>query len=98
MRSLISPLLLVALVATAPLAAAPAKYLAGSHTDVLTLLAPPPAPGSQEDQVDMAAVLKVYATATPAESALAKAEGKLNVFDFHRVLGPWFQEDKLPKS
>ncbi len=95
MRSL---LLLLALVSMVPLRAAPAKYLADSHTDVLTLLAPPPVKGSQEDAVDFQTVLKVYATATPAETALATDEHVLTIFHYAPAIGPWFQKGKFPKT
>ncbi len=95
MRSLF---LLLALVSVVPLRAAPAKYLADSHTDVLTLLAPPPEPGSQEAAADLETAYRVYSTATPAQTALATDEHVFTIFHFAPVIGPWFQPGKFPKT
>jgi acid phosphatase (class A) len=93
--------LLLALLAVVPLraapAAAPVSYLATSHTDVLTLLAPPPAAGSPEDKADLECAYAVASTATPQEVAEAKDEVKLTIFHFAPVIGPWFQAGRFPK-
>jgi acid phosphatase (class A) len=94
-------LFLLAFVVAGPLRAAPAfapvAYLADSHTDVLTLLAPPPTAGSAEDKADLEAAYMVASTATPAQLALAKDEVKLTPFHFAPVIGPWFQAGRFPK-
>ena len=96
-------LFLLALVVTLPLRAAPAaapaqvSYLADSHTDVLSLLAPPPAAGSAEDKADLETAYAVASAATPEEVAAAKDAVKLTVFHFAPAIGPWFQPGKLPK-
>ncbi len=92
-------LLFLALVAAVPLRAAPApsSYLAGSHTDVLTLLAAPPTAGSAEDKADLESAYAVASTATPEQVAEAKDEVKLSPFHFAPVIGPWFQAGKFPK-
>ena len=94
-------LFLLALVSAVPLRAAPASapvsYLADSHTDVLTLLAPPPTAGSAEDKADLEAAYAVASTATPAQVAQAKSEVKLTPFHFAPVIGPWFQAGKFPQ-
>jgi acid phosphatase (class A) len=94
-------LLLLAFVIAGPLQAAPASapvsYLADSHTDILTLLAPPPTAGSAEDKADLEAAYAVASTATPAQVAQAKDEVKLTPFHFAPVIGAWFQAGKFPK-
>jgi acid phosphatase (class A) len=94
-------LFLLAFVAALPLRAAPASapvsYLAASHTDILTLLAPPPTAGSAEDKADLEAAYAVASTATPEQVALAKDEVKLTPFHFAPVIGPWFQAGRFPK-
>jgi acid phosphatase (class A) len=92
-------LLFLALVATVPLRAAPASvsYLADSHTDVLTLLAPPPTAGSAEDKADLESAYAVASTATPEQVAEAKDEVKLTIFHFAPAIGPWFQAGRFPK-
>ena len=94
-------LFLFALVAALPLRAAPAAataaYLADSHTDILSLLAPPPTAGSAEDKADLEAAYAVASTATPEQVALAKDEVKLSPFHFAPAIGPWFQPGHFPK-
>jgi len=90
-------LFLLAFAAAGPLHAAPASYLAGSRTDSLALLAPPPTADSAEDKADLAAAYAVASAATPEQVALAKDEVKLTIFHFAPVIGPWFQPGKFPK-
>ena len=89
--------LLLALAASLPLRAAPANYLADSHTVVLTLLAPPPTAGSSEDKADLESAYAVASMATPEQVAQAKDEVKLTIFHFAPVIGPWFQAGRFPK-
>lgn len=94
LRSIFS-LALVAFVASVP--AAEVRYLSPGQPDVIALLAPPPVPGSPEDKVDLESAYAVASTATPAQVALAKDEGKLTIFHFAPAIGRWFQPGKFPK-
>jgi acid phosphatase (class A) len=81
--------------------AAPAKnaYFGENTTpDVFMLLPMPPDVGSQEEAADRGGSLVVYAARTPEQVALGKAQNKLTVFHFSRVLGSWFQKANLPKT
>ncbi|MCX6944984.1 MAG: phosphatase PAP2 family protein [Opitutales bacterium] len=94
----LNSLLLFALVAFAPLrAASVSQYLPPNQPDAVVLLAPPPVAGSPEDRVDLETSYAVASAATPAEVALAKAEGKLTIFHFAPAIGPWFQPGKFPQ-
>jgi acid phosphatase (class A) len=87
------------IVATAmPLPAQEQRYLANSHLDPVTLLAPPPLPDSPEQTADMAEVRAVSRAAPRNDVALAVLEGKFNVFNFAPAVGSFFQSASLPKT
>lgn len=73
-------------------------YLTGKEPDAVSLLAPPPLPGSAEQAADMAEVLAVYHSATSNDIAAAFAEKKFNVFNFTPAAGAFFQSNNLPKT
>ena len=73
-------------------------YLAASKPDVITLLTPPPLPGSPEQAADLAETISIHQQTTSAESTAAKAEQKFSVFSFEPAIGPVFQPGKLPKA
>lgn len=83
----------------APLRAAEARYLTSAYIpDGVALLPAPPEPGSAEDHEDLETAYRVYSTRTPEQYALGKAESRLTVFHFARIIGPWFQAEHLPKT
>jgi acid phosphatase (class A) len=78
--------------------AAGLSYLAPGHPDALQLLAPPPLPGSAEQDADMQEVRAVNASATMDQKAAAMAEKKFSVFNFAAPVGDFFKAAKLPKT
>jgi acid phosphatase (class A) len=73
-------------------------YVDARQIPLGTLLAPPPAAGSANQQADLDAVLNVQRTRTPEEVTRAKADVEKSVFRFADVLGPAFNEANLPKT
>jgi acid phosphatase (class A) len=96
-RTFIAGLAITALVLTT-LHAAGIPYLTPNAVDPLTLLAPPPSPGSAEDRVDLDTSYRVYAAASPTEHAKGLDEVTLTIFHFAPAIGPWFQASKFPKT
>jgi len=92
------PFALLGLVVSVPLHGADAKYLPAGQPDALTLLAPPAAPGSPEDQADADTAFRVYSAGTAEQREVAKSESKLTIFHFAPEIGPWFQAGKFPKT
>ncbi|MEI6106056.1 MAG: phosphatase PAP2 family protein [Opitutae bacterium] len=75
-----------------------AGYLPAGQPDTIALLAPPPAASSGEDKADLAMTYAVYSSATPEESARAKAQNKLTIFHYAPVIGTWFVAGKFPRT
>jgi acid phosphatase (class A) len=73
-------------------------YLTGKKPDAITLLAPPPLPGSAEQAADMAEVQAVYHAATSNEIAAAYSERKFDIFNFTPAIGDFFTSGKFPKT
>ena len=73
-------------------------YLTPGHPDGITLLAPPPAPGSGEAAADFEMSRAVFKARTPAESARAKREGTLAFSVFEPAIGPIFDLKNLPRT
>jgi acid phosphatase (class A) len=63
-----------------------------------SILPDPPAPGSPEDQADLAQLKAIYSQASAQEKAAADAAANDSVFDFAQVLGPGFNPQALPKT
>jgi acid phosphatase (class A) len=74
------------------------RYLAPGRPDSVALLAPPPAPGSEEEAADLQMSREVVKARTTAETAQAREDAKLSIFNFTQVIGPIFQPGKLPKT
>jgi acid phosphatase (class A) len=74
------------------------SYLAPGKPDVFALLAPPPEPGSAEQDADLAEVRAVSAAATMDQKTAAFAEKKFTVFNFTVPVGGFFKPTKLPKT
>jgi acid phosphatase (class A) len=93
--------LLVFMNLAATLAPAPTSqpaYLAPDNFDFKALLGGPPADDSQLHRDEVDRMLKLQAERTPAEIARCESEVEVSVFAFASVLGPWFNEDDLPKT
>ena len=75
-----------------------AAYLSKNQVDISQLLAPPPAPDSERQKLDLHAVLDAQSKRTPAEITRANETEQLSVFSFADVLGPSFSKEKLPKT
>jgi len=100
--SCLSPFVVIAFLGALPsLAKEPVQpqqdYLAPGQVDLLKLLPPPPAPGSEIVNQDMRAVLDAQRHRDTAVAARAKADAEISIFRFADVLGPQFTGDKLPK-
>ena len=76
----------------------PLHYLAKGKPVAATLLAPPPLPGSAEQEADLAEVRAVYHNATSNDMAAAYSEKKFTVFNFTPAVGAYFQSNSLPKT
>lgn len=94
MRNVLALLLAIALPAQAIGADAP--YLTKEQVEITHLLAPPPVPGTSEQQRDLAAVLVMQAGASDAERARAIADADESIFRFADVLGRRFRKERLP--
>jgi acid phosphatase (class A) len=91
------PTFLLLLWLAAPLCASD-HYLAPGQPDGVALLAPPPAPGSEEEAADLQMSREVVKARTSAETASATVDMKLNLFNFAQAIGPIFEPGKLPKT
>lgn len=74
------------------------NYLPPGTPDAVTLLAPPPEPGSAEQAADLASVRAVYRAAGSNDLAAAYAEKRISVFTFAGDVGVYFQSNNLPKT
>jgi len=73
-------------------------YLRDNNPDATALLAPPPLPGSPEQEADMAAVRAVSHAAPSNDVVTAFSERKFSVFNFTPAIGAFFQSNNLPKT
>lgn len=71
-------------------------FIDAGQLDLLTLLAPPPANNSPQMQAELAEILSLQVTRTPAMVARAQADSMENVWRFGDVMGERFVKDKLP--
>jgi len=78
------------------LRAADPLFVKTGELDIVALLPPPPAAGSDEAKIEIETVLKLQASRTPAEVDRAKAEAKLTPAAFAPVLGESFTAANLP--
>jgi acid phosphatase (class A) len=74
------------------------RYLTPGHPDGVTLLAPPPAPGSAEEAADLQQSRELVKARTSAETARARDDAKLKIFYFTQAIGPIFQPGQFPKT
>lgn len=73
-------------------------YLAAGHPDGVALLAPPPAPGSEEAAADLDEARAVFKGRTPAEEARATKDAKLSFTLFAPAIGSAFEAGKFPTT
>ncbi|HTV52007.1 MAG TPA: phosphatase PAP2 family protein [Steroidobacteraceae bacterium] len=68
--------------------------------DLLRLLPPPPAAGSAQERAELADMLRIQATRTPAEVELGRKDVATTVFRFADALGnpPEFAPGRLPRT
>jgi len=79
-------------------AAASTYYIDPSQVDLVHILAPPPAPDSNEGKADLAAVLAAQSARTDAEAMSAKADAEESVFRFGDVTGSEFRLKTCPSQ
>jgi acid phosphatase (class A) len=95
-KTLWSFVILLVLATQAPALAAEATFVTPDRLDLTKLLAPPPAPDSEQQKRDLADVLAVQQARTPAQSARALADATAGAFGFADVLGPNFNAQRVP--
>lgn len=79
-------------------AAEDAKPFITTHDlDLTQYLPAPPANDSAQTKAEIAELLEIQAKRTPAQEQAAIADAKENVWRFADVMGPKFDEQKLPK-
>ena len=87
------------LLLTGPGWASDASYISLNQVNLGNLLAPPPAPQSDEQKLDLMAVLQAQKDRTTSQSERAVADNDLSVFRIAgSVLGPNFTPALVPKS
>jgi acid phosphatase (class A) len=87
----------VALLAFGSFALAGETFLPDTAVDLVRYLAPPPPVESSANRAELAALLQLQATRTPAEVAYAQADQKISVFRFADSLDTArFKESLLP--
>jgi acid phosphatase (class A) len=74
----------------------PDHYMQPSQIDLVSVLGPPPAPGSSEGEEDLQAVLEAQRSRTPTEVVEAKTNSCFSIFAFADVIGPDFKPANLP--
>src|SRR2546430_10068440 len=84
------------ILAAAPAAAlSDAPYISPGDYDVIHVLAPPPAPGSEAARRDLEAVLETQRTSSPERMRLAETDATADISAFAGVLG--VDPAKLPR-
>src|SRR5208282_421931 len=73
-------------------------YLAPGQPDSTVILAPPPLPGSAEQDADMAEVVAIQKACTTNEATVAHGEKKFSVFNFTPAIGDFAKPDQFPRT
>jgi acid phosphatase (class A) len=89
------PLFLAMLIACAALQAQ--SFLTPRDVDLVRLLPPPPLDDSEQTRIELAEVLSIQATRTPAMEALARADSEESPWRFTDVVGAKFTKESLPR-
>ena len=92
---LLAALALVCLAATPAFSLSDAPYIAPANYDVIHVLAPPPAPGSEAERKDVEAVLEAQRNSSPERMHLAETDATAGLDAFAGVLG--VDPGKLPE-
>lgn len=77
---------------------ADSAYLTTNSFDTISLLPPPPAPGSAEETADLASTRTVFNGRTDAEKTRAMKDSGLSFSLFQPAIGPTFNLQNLPKT
>ena len=93
-NNLVAALALVCLAATPAFSLSDGPYISAANYDVIHVLAPPPAPGSEAERKDMDAVLEAQRISTPERMHLAETDATAGLDAFAGVLG--VDPGKLP--
>jgi acid phosphatase (class A) len=87
------------LLLSAPSWAYDASYISLNQVNLAKLLAPPPASQSNEQKLDLMAVLRTQKESTASQRERAVADNELSVFRIAEdVLGPNFTPPRVPKT
>ncbi|HSX62179.1 MAG TPA: phosphatase PAP2 family protein [Tahibacter sp.] len=73
-------------------------YPLADALNLVTLLPPPPAAGSDAERADLAAVLATQKARSAAQIELAKGDAQASVFRFADAVGPGFDAAALPQT
>jgi acid phosphatase (class A) len=101
-RRSVTPTLILLLIlsaltcSSAALARDKKPFITGNEINLAMLLPPPPANNSMQTREDLAEVLRLQVTRTPAMVARAQADEARNVWCFADVMGPQFTKGRLP--
>jgi acid phosphatase (class A) len=87
---------LLAVMLLAAAAVADSNFLKPSDIDFKTLLTTAPSNDSQQTKDDIAEILALQNSRTPADIARARSEVRFNAFAFNAAMGPWFTLENLP--
>jgi acid phosphatase (class A) len=91
-----SPLLLLVLVTLCRVATAETNFVPPERIDLTKILAPAPAPGSDREKRDLTEILAIQRSRTSRQSERALADATAGIFGFADVLGPSFNEQRVP--
>ena len=97
-KTLWSPVVLLVLAMVGPASAAEATYITPDRFDLTKLLAPAPAPDSEQQKRDLADVLSAQKVRTSAQAKRALADATAGTFGFEDVLGPNFNAQRVPAT
>jgi acid phosphatase (class A) len=91
-----SSLLFLALVTLCSAASAETNFVPPEHVDLTEILAPAPARNSDREKRDLAEILATQKSRTARQSERALADATAGIFGFADVLGPNFNEQRVP--
>src|SRR5215831_13458789 len=74
------------------------SYLPAGKPDTISILAPPPLPGSPEQSAELEEVRVVCHAASSNDVAAAYSEKKFSIFNFTPAIGDYFQPGKFPTT
>jgi acid phosphatase (class A) len=73
-------------------------FLTRGQLDPAEVLSPPPLAGSEEQAVDLAAVVAIHGACDRKQAAIAAAEKTYSIFSFSDAIGSSLQPGRLPKT